>query len=143
MYRFQIAYNKHTKTVEIFPDSNAPSPQTMLIGEFRIDNPKAPFESYRADLSEAVEKAMAYVGQPDLTGWEVKVKTWLHDEFIVAKERHPIDVGLDTPATVVPVTEDVTIAEAAYREQSGDLVETDADAKPKTGKAAKKAQQDD
>lgn len=120
MYRYRIAYNKLTNTVEIFPESAAPSSNTMYIGEFLIDNPKAPFESYREDLSKAVEEAMAYIGQADLSGWEVKVKTWDHDQWIVAKERFPVDPVADTPATEVPVSEDVTIAQAAEREASGD-----------------------
>ncbi len=136
MYRFKIAYNRLTRTVEIFPESSAPSAQTMYIGEFEIDNPKAPFESYREDLSKAVEDAMAYVGQPDLTDWEVKVKTWDHDQFVVAKERDASsNVFADIPGTVVPVTEDVTIAQVAEREQSDDpedQVETSVEKDKKT-----------
>lgn len=134
MYRFQIAYNKLNKTVEVFPESRAPGPQTMIIGEFRIDNPKAPFEDYREELSKAIEDAMAYVGQPDLTGWEVKVRTWNHDEWVVAKERDPVNVAADTPGTKVPVSEDVPIAEAAQREQEGTSVKTSTDTKDKAKK---------
>ncbi len=141
MYRYRIAYNKLSNTVEIFPESAAPSSNTMFIGEFSIDNPKAPFESYREDLSKAVEEAMAYVGQPDLTGWEVKVKTWDHDEWIVAKERFPVDPVDDTPGTDVPVSEDVTIAQAASRERSDDPdeeVETSTEKDQKAEKRSKK-----
>lgn len=137
-YRYRIAYNKVLKTVDVFPENDAPASNSMYIGEFHIDNPKAPFEDYREDLSKAIEDAMVYVGQPDLTGWEVRVKTWEKDtNWIVAKEREPVNVAEDTPGTEVPVTEGITIAEAAHREQSGDLVKTSEDDKAKAKKGNK------
>lgn len=139
MYRYRIAYNKTDKTVDVFPENDAPASNSMYIGEFLLDNVKAPFEDYREDLSKAIEDAMAYVGQPDLTGWEVRVKTWDHDtNWIIAKEREPVNVANDTPGTEIPVTADIPVAEVAQREQEGDTVHTSEDDKPKAKKAKQK-----
>ena len=116
MHRYFIAYNKTTKIVVVQPDNLAPGPNTFVIGQFLIENPKADVEEYKHDLTETILNALIRVGVTDIGPYEVRLTDFNTGEEQVVKEAEEVKQLEDVPSQHVPVSEDVTIAEAAEME---------------------------
>lgn len=142
-YRYQIAYSKTQQVISVFPEGDAPSSGHQLIGDFSIDDANADFEVYEDDLAEAIEDALAYVGQTDLSGWLIKVKTYKEGEQV--PDRQPTSGhGVDVPRAMEHSGEEVPIADVAARHKD-DMVQTrpidrqvDEDPEPEKPKAKAK-----
>lgn len=117
MLRYEISYSKTGHLVSVYPKDRGARPNSQVIGDFPVENPRADFEEYREELSYAIEQAMARVGELDLAPFKVTVQPFDGDEF-TAKEATGHQSRPD-PKDQVPVSEHTTVAEAAQLESEG------------------------
>ena len=133
MLRYNISYNKNTKDIVVLPDNLSAGSNYFTIGHYRIENPNADVEEYKDELTEAILDGARSVGIADLGPYRVRVTDFKTGEQQTVKDRDEESNQEPLPQSEqVPVTEDVTAAEAVHQEQQKQDVLKDEQEKPKS-----------